>query len=238
MICLVSLAIEGINVTAVAEDPDHASGIALIILDVNRQNHIVAIYGTNMECDDAQLMAAKSALEGADVLLLQLEIPHHVSLGAAQAAKERGVRVIWDPAPAAFMSAEAYAAMDIITPNQAEAQSLTGIAVNNAASARAAAETLLEWGVPMVVIKLGEMGVFYASHAGSGLVPPFQVEASDTVAAGDAFGGALAVALAEGAGMEEAVRYGAAAGALAVTKPGAQDSMPTRQEVEALLVSG
>ena len=229
---------QGIDVTAVAEDPDHASGIAIIILDVNRQNHIVAIYGANMECGDDQLFAAEAALEGADALLLQLEIPYHVSLRAAQAARERGVRVIWDPAPAAHMSAEAYAAMDIITPNQSEARSLTGIEVNDATSARAAAEALLDRGVPAAVVKLGEMGVFYASHAGSGSVPPFQVEASDTVAAGDAFGGALAVALAEGSRMEEAVRYGAAAGALAVTRPGAQESMPTREEVDALSTRG
>ncbi len=123
--------------------------------------------------------------------------------------------------------------VDVLTPNQTEAAALTGIEVTDVASARAAAQALLDRGAAAVV-KLGELGAFYASREGSGHVPTHQVEVVDTIAAGDAFGAALAVGLVEGRGMEQAVRYGVAAGALAVTRPGAQEAMPSRAEVEAL----
>lgn len=229
---------EGVDVRGVAVDPESASGIALILLDAGRQNHIVAIYGANMRCDHDQLETAESALEGADCLLLQLETPFDISLAAARTAKRRNVTVIWDPAPAAGMNAEAFAATDVSTPNQTEAESLTGIAVTDLSSASAAAEAIVELGARAAVVKLGELGAYHASSDGRrGHVPSFNVEAVDTVAAGDAFGGALAVALAEGKPLEAAVGYGVAAGALAVTRPGAQDAMPRGDDVEGLLAT-
>ena len=228
----------GIDVTGVAEDPDNASGIAIILLDAHRENHIVAIYGANAACDGAELEAAKAAMDGADALLLQLEVPFEVSLAAARYARSRDIRVIWDPAPARQMPSEAYAAVDVLTPNQTEATSLTGVDVNDMGSARAAARVLLEAGAPAAVVKLGEEGAYYATSEGSGHVPSHKVEVVDTVAAGDAFGGALAVAISEGRGLPEAVRYGVAAGALAVTRPGAQEAMPDRLEVDALMAKG
>ena len=219
----------GIDVSGVAEDPSNSSGIAMILLDANRQNHIVAIYGANAACGEAQLQAVRQALEGADALLLQLETPLDVSLAAARDANDRGVRVIWDPAPAGDVPPDLFAAADILTPNQGEAEALTGVHVTNAESAREAAEALLEKGATVVVVKLGELGAYYMSHEVAGHVPPLTVEVVDTIAAGDAFGGALAVALAEGHDLEAAVRYGAAAGALAVTLPGAQEAMPGRR---------
>ena len=227
----------GIDVSGVATDPDHASGIAVILLDARRQNHIVAVYGANLRCDDQQLRAAEAATRDADVLLLQLETPYEVSLRAAMAARERGVTVISDPAPAtANFPLEAYAALDIVTPNQTEAKALTGIDITDVSSARAAAEALRGKGAPVAVVKLGEGGAYYLAENGGGLVPSHALEVADTVAAGDAFGGAFAVALGEGRGLEEALRYGTAAGALAVTRPGAQEAMPSRHEVEALLM--
>jgi ribokinase len=225
----------GIDVSGVAEDPNNASGIAIILLDSRKQNHITAIYGANAACGEAQLDAAKRALDGADALLLQLEIPLEVSLAAARYARARNVTVVWDPAPAIKLPREAYDAVDVLTPNQTEAAFLTGVQVTDASSARSAAEALLAAGVSVAVVKLGEQGVCYTSANDSGYVPPYAVEAVDTIAAGDAFGGALAVALAEGRSLEEAVTYGAAAGALAVTVPGAQEAMPTRRDVERLL---
>ena len=124
--------------------------------------------------------------------------------------------------------------MDVITPNQTEAQYLTGVRVSGVSTARIAAQALLERGVEAAV-ELGEMGVYYASDRATGHVPAYEVEVVDTVAAGDGFGGALAVALAEGHDLEAAVSYGAAAGALTVTRPGAQEAMPARDEVETLL---
>lgn len=231
-----SLRGHGIDVSGVALDPGHASGIAIILLDALRQNHIVAIYGANMRCDDQELLAVEAALEGADALLLQLETPCELSLKAAKAAKIRGVPVIWDPAPAAAgFPSETYASLDFVTPNQTEAHDLTGIEVTGISSARAAAEALLNKGAPVAVIKLGEAGVYYSTPSGGGHISSFDVEVTDTVAAGDAFAGAFAVALGEGKGLEEALRYGTAAGALAVTRPGAQEAMPSRAEVESLL---
>ena len=227
----------GVDVQAVAEDPDNPSGIAMILLDSVRQNHIVAIYGANAACDEAQLEATYEALDGADTLLLQLEIPSHLSLMAARHAMSRDIRVIWDPAPARIMPSDAYAAADVLTPNQIEASSLTGINVTDAASAEAAAQVLLDRGTAAAVVKLGDLGVYYASGNGSGFVPPYPVDVVDTVAAGDAFGAALAVALSEGSSLPDAVRYGAAAGALAVSKPGAQEAMPARRDVDSLFTN-
>ena len=224
-----------IDVSGVAEDPDNPSGIAMILLDAKRQNHIVQVRGANMACDEAQLKAARSAMEGADLLLLQQELPFDVSIAAARIAKELGAVVVWDPAPPSHGIERVLSAVDVITPNQTEAAFLTGIEVTDAASARPAADALLDAGAPVAVIKLGQMGVWYASADEQALVPAHPVETVDTIAAGDAFAGAMAVALAEGGNLAEAVRYGAAAGALAVTRPGAQEAMPGRDEVEALL---
>jgi ribokinase len=226
---------EGIDVSGVAEDPERPSGVAMILLDADRQNYIVAVYGANMACDGVQVRAVEQALHDADVLMLQLETPLETSLAAASLAREMGVRVVWDPAPAVALSAEAYAACDVLTPNQVEAEFLVGVKVTDAASAEAAAEKLLALGANTVVVKLGEDGAYLASRDERGFVPPFPVQVEDTVAAGDAFAGALAVALSQGSTMTEAVRYGCAAGALAVTRSGAQDAMPTRAEVDALV---
>jgi len=227
----------GVDVERVTTDPDHPSGIAIILLDDRRQNHIVAIYGANMEYDADQLKTVESALGGADSLLLQMEVPLKVSLEAASTAHRRGVAVIWDPAPAADLPPEAYGLIDILAPNQTEAAFLTGIEVRDVASARAAAEALLSRGVGVAMVKLGEQGAYYASDRESGHVPAFVVDVVDTVAAGDAFLGALALKLAEGAALAESVRFACAAGALAVTRPGAQEAMPGRDEVETLLTT-
>ena len=225
----------GVDVTGVATDPRNGSGVAIILLDRLRQNHIVQVRGANMACDVAQLEAASSAMDGADVLMLQLEVPSEVSLAAARQARDQAVTVVWDPAPAAEFPDEVYEAVDVLTPNQVEAEALTGVAVADIPSARRAAESMLDRGVPLAVVKLGEEGAYYASREEGGHIPAPRVNVVDTVAAGDAFGAALAVALAAGISTEEAVRRGVAAGAVAVTKPGAQEAMPTRGEVEALL---
>lgn len=230
-----NLRANGVDVTGVAQDPDAASGVAMILLDASRENRILVASGANMRCDDTQVEAVKSALEGVDALMLQCEVPPAVSLKAARIAKEMGVRVVWDPAPADGFPPEAYGLVDVLIPNQAEATVLTGIDVTDVASAESAARALVSRGVRAVVVKLGEHGAFYLSDADSGYVPPFEVEVVDTVAAGDAFGAAMTCALAEGMPLHDAVRYGAAAGALAVTRPGAQEAMPTRTEVESLL---
>jgi ribokinase len=227
-----------VDVTGVATDTEHSSGIAVILLNAERQNHIVQILGANMQCDDEQLATTRRSLDDADVLMLQLEVPYAVSLAAAREAKRLGVTVMWDPAPAsAGFPRESFEALDIVTPNQTEAEALTGISVTDMSSAKSAAAELHRMGAPTAVVKLGEDGVYYSGPDGSGHVGSHDVEQLDTVAAGDAFGGAFAVAFGEGRGIETAVRAGTAAGALAVTRRGAQEAMPSRDEV-AKLMSG
>ena len=178
---------------------------------------MLATYGANLHCGDEELAAVEQGLAQAQVLVLQMEIPFPVSLRAAQCARERGVRVLLDPAPATEVALEDFAHFDIVAPNQTEAEYYTGLAVVDENSARRAAAVLLEWGVGIAIIKMGELGVYFESDQTRGFVPPFAVEAVDTTSAGDAFHGALAVALAEGRDLAAAVRFGAAAGALAVT---------------------
>ncbi|MDE2718104.1 MAG: ribokinase [Chloroflexota bacterium] len=226
-----------VDVSDVMTTPGVSSGIAVILLDDERQNYIVGIYGANMECDDVQIEAVSRALEGADALLLQMEIPLDVSLEAASIARRMGVRVIYDPAPPSEIPLSCYEAFDIIAPNQSEAEVLCGVAVEDVGSAYEAASILRDRGTRVALIKLGEQGVVYSADQGAGHVPAFEVDAVDTVAAGDGFAGALAVALAEGQPLEHALRFASAAGALVVTKRGAQDAMPGRGEVERLLDS-
>ncbi len=228
---------EGIDISGVAVDPDNASGVAMIWLDSSRENRIVAVYGANLASDQTQLRAVERALDGADALLLQLETPPALTLQAASAARQRGVRVVWDPAPAQIAPPDIHTAADVLTPNQTEASMLSGVEVTDLASASDAAARLRAMGAPVAIVKLGEEGAYYASTDESGHVPAFSVEAVDTVAAGDAFGAAFAVAAAEGISLGESVRFGAAAGALAVTVPGAQAAMPSRADVERLLAS-
>ena len=226
---------EGIDVGDVAVDGSNVTGVAMIMVDAAGQNCIAAVYGANMACNEEQLEAAKRAMEGADALMLQLETPPHVSVAAARHARRLGVRVVWDPAPAAAMPEIGYAITDVLTPNETEAAELTGIRVVDVDSAGMAADALLAMGLGTAVVKMGEHGVFAATASERHYVPPFGVDAVDSVAAGDAFGAGLTVALSEGRGLEDALRFAAAAGALAVTKPGAQSAMPFRQEADALL---
>ncbi len=229
---------EGIDVSGVAIDPDNSSGIAMILLDGQKENYIVAIYGANLASDREQVSAVESALDGADALLLQLETPLEVATDAAGIAKGRGVRVVWDPAPALDMGRDAYRLCDALTPNQSEAEYLTGIPVTDLDSAKRASRQLVAEGVSACVLTMADAGAYYATQDDEGFVPPFDVDVLDTVAAGDAFSAALGVALAEGRPLPSAIRYASAAGALAVTKSGAQQAMPYRREVDALFGEG
>ena len=229
----------GVDTTAVITSPG-ASGVALILLDAQGENSITVISGANMRLTEADMAAVARALDGATHLLLQLEIPLPLVVAAAQLAKARGITVILDPAPApsSGLPDALLAAADIITPNETETALLTGIEpIDTDACARAAA-ALHARGSRTVVIKRGAQGVFWSREAGSGTVPGFVVPVVDTVAAGDCFNGACAVALAEGQSLVDALRFAAASAALSVTKPGAQPSMPSRAAVTNFLRDG
>jgi ribokinase len=177
----------------------------------------------------------KDALDGASALLVQMEAPVEVTLEAARLAAARDVMVVFDPAPPGPFPEELYSLVDYITPNETEAEALVGFPATGPPSAQRAARELLGRGPGCVAIKMGALGAYYLTSYGGEYLPAFPVKPLDTVAAGDAFNGGLAVALAEGKELREAVRWAMAGGAIAVTKPGAQASMPYRREVEELL---
>ncbi len=231
------LAVEGVDVSGVGVESGSPSGIAVILVDASAQNQIVQVWGANQRCGTEEVQGVRQALAGASVLMLQLEAPVEVSFRAAEVARARGCLVILDPAPAPSggLPQDFYSLCDCITPNETEAQALVGFDVSDVDSARRAAEELVNRGAKAAVIKMGARGAFYLSPEERGHAPAFPVNAIDTVAAGDAFNAGLAVALAEGRGLEDAACWGAAAGAVAVTRIGAQDAMPGRVEVEALL---
>ncbi len=214
-----------------------ASGVALITVDDKGENTIVVASGANMRMTAGILDAVALALDDCKSLLLQLEIPYDLVLTAAHLAKRRNLMVILDPAPAPKkpLPAELNALADIITPNENETLALTGIAPIDDASAAAAAQVLHQRGAQHVVIKRGAQGVVWSYAGQQQIIPAFVVPAVDTVAAGDCYNGALAVALHDGMLMPVALRFAAASAAIAVTRRGAQSSMPNRREVLALL---
>lgn len=225
----------GVETGAVGVSSGINSGIAVISVGEGGQNRIVQVLGANDTCGDAEYDAVAALLPQASVLMLQLEVSVSLSIRVAALAAEHGVQVILDPGPVRPVPDEFYRSVSIITPNETEAEALVGYPITDMATAARAAGALLERGADAAVIKMGAQGAYWSSGDSSGEVPPFAVTAVDTVAAGDAFNGALSVALSEGQSLEAAVLWGCAAGALSVTRVGAQDSMPGRDAVMALL---
>lgn len=233
---LASLVQAGVDTHAVQIDPHTHSGIALITVGDQGENTIIIVPGANGCVDTCELERLPGLFPLASSLLLQLEIPLPLVQAAAQAAQIAGIPVILDPAPApANLPDSLYPLIDILTPNETEAARLVGFEVSDAAAQRQAAEFFLNRGVKTVVLKLGARGAFCATPTQQGLIPPFRVPVVDTVAAGDAFNGALAAALDQGLSLPEALTWGSAAGAIAVTRPGAQPALPDRPTFEAFL---
>ncbi len=224
-----SLGVTGVDTDSVLLEEGVSSGIAVISVDEAGENTIIFVAGANGHVNETDVERLSNLLPGAAVLLIQLEIPMSVVLLAAAAAQKVGCPVILDPAPAQELPEELYGMVDIMTPNQLEASVLVDFPVDTIESAKNASEVLLQRGVDTVIVTLGEQGVFCATGSESFFVPAFSVEAVDTVAAGDAFNGAMAVAIAKGLPLRQAVVWGAAAGALAVTKAGAQPSLPDKE---------
>ena len=227
----------GVETGSVGVSVGTNSGIAVISVGENGQNRIVQVLGANDTCADAEHDAVSALLPQASALLLQLEVSVDLSIRVAETAYSRGVRVVLDPGPVRPVPEQFYRHVSVITPNETEAEALVGYSITNEQTAAKAASELLGRGVVAVVIKLGAQGAYWSDGHAGGMVPPFAAPAVDTVAAGDAFNGALAVALSEGHPLDSAVRWGCAAGALSVTRVGAQDSMPTRDAVSAMLAT-
>jgi ribokinase len=233
-----NLAAAGVDHSFVIQDSEAATGVALIVVDDAGQNSIVVASGANMRLSPADVDGAEAAIAGADALLLQLESPLETVTRAAKVARTHGVKVILNPAPARPLPGALLSLVDVLIPNESETALLTGLPVGDQAEAKAAATALLALGVGTVILTLGERGALLAREEGAEHFPGFDVTPVDTTAAGDAFVGGFAVALAEGQTLAEAVRWGNSAGALATTKLGAQPSLPTRRAVEKLLAEG
>ncbi|GBR51500.1 ribokinase [Neokomagataea thailandica NBRC 106555] len=228
----------GVDLSPLREDPDHATGVALIGIESGTgENSITVIGGANMAVDESDSVAAEEWFGQTQVLLLQLEIPEVAVLTAAQRVRDAGGTVILDPAPVpnGGLSDAVLGAADIITPNETETGLLTGITPTTAKEASEAAKILQEKNIRRVLIKMGSRGVFWRDGADEGFCQPFVVKAIDTVAAGDSFNAGLAFALAKGQSFREAVCFAAACGALATTRNGAADAAPFYAEVCALI---
>ena len=223
---------DGILTDFILADADNHTGVALILVDGQGENLISVAPGANAATTPDEVQKAADRIRSADVVLLQLEIPLETVEFTARLASEAGVTVVLDPAPAAPLSDELLRNVTYLTPNESEATRLTGIEVTDEPSARAAAEKLIAAGVENVIVTMGTQGALVATADRAFMVPSRAVEAVDSTAAGDAFNGGLAFALARGLALEDAVREAALVGALSVTRMGAQPSLPTAEELE------
>ena len=227
-----SLESESIGISGIDVVDTGKTGVAMISVDDSGENTIVAIYGANMSFSSDTESYLGSALSDASVLLLQNEIPIRANVVASRIASALGITVIWDPAPAVDGVSELSGLSTYLTPNQIEAEALAGIKINDIDTAMKACDIILAKYDSIPVITLGEKGVVYASREKRKHVPAMDTSVIDTVAAGDAFAGALAVAFAEGLKIDESVRFAVGYGALAVGKKGAQASMGSRRELD------
>jgi ribokinase len=225
---------EGISTDHVVRDEATATGVALIVVDASGENAIAVAPGANHRLDAADVDEARKAIEDADMLLLQLEVPIDTVSHAATIAAQAGVPVILNPAPAQQLDATLLRSVTVLTPNRGEAEMLAGKAVGGDDSARKTAHFLRDLGARDVIVTLGAQGALVATERWTEHVDGVSVEAVDTTAAGDAFSGALAYALACGQELLDAVRFAALASASAVTRRGAQPSLPTRRDIETL----
>ena len=216
-------------------DDEKETGCALILVDeTTGQNEIVVISGACGNITPEDVEKSRALIESAGILLLQLEINMDAMRKVIDIAYEAGVKIVLNPAPAVALPDELLRKIDIVTPNETEAQILTGVEIKTVEDAKRAANVFLEKGVKEVVITLGSMGAFAMNQEKSELVERLTVDAIDTTGAGDAFNGGFVTALAEGKDLFEALRYGNVTGALSVTRLGTAPAMPSRSEVDAL----
>ena len=233
---LENLQVAGVDTRGVTIDPATHSGVASIVIDERGDNAIACAAGANNLVREQELSQFEALIPQAKAILIELGIPLPTVMEALKRARGCNCPIILDPAPAqSKLPDELYEMIDIITPNEIEASQLVGFTVDGITTARQAASFLHQMGAKTVIITLGNKGAFCSTGEDSYWVKPIPVRAVDTVAAGDAFNGALAVALAEGKPLKEAIFWGNVAGALTVTKRGAQASLPRREDFLELL---
>jgi ribokinase len=226
---------EGVNTEYVTQTKEAPSGVALITVDDSGNNVIVVAPGANKMLSLYDVKRAASDIASSGALVAQFEIPLETVECAARLANKSGVLFILDPAPAQKLSPDFLKMIDVITPNETEAQILTDIEVTDEESACTAAKKLLEFGVKSVILTMGEKGFLLADNERIESLSAIEVNAVDTTAAGDAFTGSLAVGLAQGKNLYDAALFANYVAALSVTKLGAQSSMPTGEMVESFI---
>lgn len=222
---------EGIDTRYISLDEKSASGVALISLDAHAENSIVVASGANMLLNEQDVDKVVEEMYEGDILLMQLEIPLQTVVYAAKKAFEKGVKVVLNPAPACSLPKELFRYLYMITPNRIEAEMLTGIKIINDTDTEKVAETIRVMGVKNVIITLGSKGCLIQEDGVSYRVDACKVEPVDTTAAGDTFNGALCVGLAEGMDLRQAAVLASKASSIAVTRMGAQSSIPYREEL-------
>jgi ribokinase len=222
----------GIRTDYIVQTKEAPSGVALITVDDAGDNMIVVAPGANLKLSPDDVKKAQSAITSSGAVAAQLEVPLETVEFAARLSNDAGVPFILDPAPAQKLSDEFLRMVDILTPNETEAEILTGIKVTDENSAMAAAKNLLDRGVKAVILTMGSKGYILATNDGVEFVPSVKVDAVDATAAGDAFTGSLAIGMAQGKTLGDAALFANHAAALSVTKMGAQSSMPNAGQVE------
>ncbi len=233
-----NMARQGVDTSHISIDQEASSGVAVITVDDTGENRIVISAGANGRVSKSDVDRVEELFRNARLLILQFEIPMEVVDYAIEKAAQYSVQVILNPAPATTVSPEFLGRVDWLVPNETETKILTGVDVSDLSSAERAAKQFLSHGVRQVVITLGERGALLVTQGQVSHVPARKVEAVDTTAAGDAFIGGLAVALVQGCPHVEAVRYATIAGTLAVTRFGAQTSLPSQEEVQGCFRGG
>ena len=223
---------KGVGVAGVSIIEGKHSGVAVINIDDHAQNQIIQVHGANANAEDELAMQLMEETPSLKYLLIQLETPISVSASLAKKAKLKGGTVILDPGPTRPITDDLLQSVDVITPNETEAEYLTGIEVKDVASGFSAAHKISSMGIQHVIVKMGAQGALYVGKNCGFHVPAIKVNALDSVAAGDAFNGALTFAMFNGWALEDSLRWAVCAGGIATTRSGAQDSMPTRDEVE------
>jgi ribokinase len=223
---------EGIEVNKMVTDTQNSSGIALITINADGENSIVVAPGANGSFSSSDINGSFSLIEEAEIILLQLEIPLETVVYVAELAKKIGKKVVLNPAPATGLPDGLLKSLFMITPNETEAEMLTGVCIKDEESASQAAIKLKEKGVEVVIITMGALGAFVLSNDFTGMVNSPRVKAIDTTAAGDTFNGALMVALSEGVKLKKAIEFACKAASIAVTRIGAQSSIPYKDEIQ------
>ncbi|MBW7888070.1 MAG: ribokinase [Bacteroidetes bacterium] len=223
---------ELINTHYVVRDANSPTGVAFILVDERGENSIVVASGANAQLHVTDIENGKTEIQSSKVLLVQLESPLEPIAKAMQFAREHGITVILNPAPAQALNKTILSSVDIITPNKIEAEMITGIKVVDEASLQRICKKFFEFGITYVLITLGSQGVFFGSTHSMELIPAYKVQTIDSTGAGDVFNGSLAAFLSEGMVIENAVQHAIAAAAISITRLGAQHSAPHRAEIE------